>query len=127
MPYYSIEPQQHSSYIGTVYTTGDIQVYKLLGIGKEPMSQTGKELTPPKRGTLRTMESILQSLREWPMLKNQIGYNAKLGSRAITKYLPLLTEMRLIRQKSSGEYEITRKGLQFLKNYAQMKKIDAMC
>jgi len=32
--------------------------------------------------------------------------------------------MNLIIQKSSGEYEITRKGLEFLRNYAEMKIFD---
>ena len=90
------------------------------------MKQTAK-VTRSKRGSLSIMESILLSLKEGPMLKTHITYESKIDSRAIMKYLPHLAEMHLIRQKSSGEYEITRKGLQFLKNYAQMKKIDAMC
>lgn len=70
------------------------------------------------------MEAILQSLKEDPQLKTHIAYKSKLDSRTITKYLPLLVELRLVRKTSSAKYEITKKGLGFLKDYAKLKKYD---
>ncbi len=87
------------------------------------MKQTAK-LTRSKRGSLSIMDSILLSLKEHPLLKTHITYESKIDSRAIMKYLPHLAEMHLIRQKSSGEYEITGKGLEFLKDYAKLKIFD---
>ena len=87
------------------------------------MKQTAK-VTRSKRGSLGIMESILLSLKEGPMLKTHITYESKLDSRTIGRYHPLLVNMNLIIQKSSGEYEITKQGLEFLRNYAKMKKFD---
>ncbi len=87
------------------------------------MKQIAK-LTRSKRGSLSIMDSILLSLKERPLLKTHITYESKIDSRAIMKYLPHLAEMHLIRQKSSGEYEITEKGLEFLKDYAKLKIFD---
>jgi len=87
------------------------------------MKQIAK-LTRSKRGSLSIMDSILLSLKERPLLKTHITYESKLDSRTIGKYHPVLVNMNLIRQKSSGEYEITRKGLEFLKNYDKIKIFD---
>ena len=72
------------------------------------------------------MESVLKTLKEGSRLKTHIAYESKLDSRTIAKYLPLLLELHLVTKTSSGKYEITKKGLGFLKDYAKLKKYDAL-
>jgi predicted transcriptional regulator len=68
------------------------------------------------------MESILLSLARGSQLKTHIAYQSKLDSRTISRYLPLLIELGLIRKTSSDLFKITEKGYAFLKDYAKVKK-----
>ena len=74
-----------------------------------------------KRGTLSITESILQSLKEGPELKTHIAYMSKIDSRTIEKYLSFLIELHLVKSMPSGKFTISRKGLEFLKQYAKLK------
>ena len=75
-----------------------------------------------KRGALSICESILQAVKDAPELKTPIAYKSRLDSRTIERYLPLLVELHLIARTSSGKYEITKKGIDFLKQYDKLKK-----
>ena len=79
-----------------------------------------------KRGTLSITESILQALTEGNELKTHIAYKSKIDSRTIEKYLRFLADLHLITITRSGGYKITRKGLEFLKKYSELKKFGVM-
>ncbi len=79
-----------------------------------------------KRGTLSITESILHSLKEGPELKTHVAYKSKIDSRTIEKYLGFLTSLHLVKPTSSGKYAITRKGVEFLKQYAKLKTYGVM-
>ena len=79
-----------------------------------------------KRGTLGITESILQALKEGPELKTHIAYKSRIDSRTIERYIPFLTQLHLVEPTPSRKYKITRKGLELLKQYAKLKKYDAM-
>ncbi len=72
------------------------------------------------------MESILQALEEEPELKTNLAHKARLDSRTIDRYLSQLLELGLVMRKKSGEYEISRNGSRFLKEYAEIKKYDSI-
>ena len=79
-----------------------------------------------KRGTLSITESILHALKEGPELKTHVAYKSKIDSRTIEKYLSFLTSLHLVKPTSSGKYTITRKGIDFLKQYAKLKTYGVM-
>ncbi|MGH9923445.1 MAG: winged helix-turn-helix domain-containing protein [Nitrososphaerales archaeon] len=79
-----------------------------------------------KRGTLSITESILQALKDGPELKTHIAYESRMDSRTTEKYLRFLTSLRLIKETNSGKFTITKKGLELLKEYAKLKKYDAV-
>lgn len=79
-----------------------------------------------KRGALSIMQSILLALKEGPDIKTNIGYKAKIDSRTIARYLPLLVKLHLVTRIRSRKYKITRKGVAFLKQYAKLKKYNAI-
>ena len=78
-----------------------------------------------KRGMLNIIENILQSTKKGYELKTHIAYEAKIDSRTIKKYIPMLVKMGLVKQTEKRKYKITKRGLGFLKNYAQMKKYNS--
>jgi len=75
-----------------------------------------------KRGTLSITENILQSLKDGEELKTHIAYKSKIDSRTIEKYLPLLVELHLVERAPSDRYRITKKGLQYLTKYDELKE-----
>jgi len=79
-----------------------------------------------KRGTLSITESILQALKDGPELKTHIAYESRIDSRTTEKYLRFLTSLHLIKETNSGKFTITKKGLELLKEYAKLKKYDAV-
>ena len=79
-----------------------------------------------KRGTLSITESILQALKEGPELKTHVAYKSKIDSRTIEKYLTFLMELRLVKSTPSSKYAITKKGVEFLKQYAKLKTYGVM-
>jgi predicted transcriptional regulator len=75
-----------------------------------------------KRGTLSITENILQALKDGEQLKTHIAYKSKIDSRTIEKYLPLLMELHLVERAQEDRYRITKKGLQYLKKYDELKE-----
>jgi predicted transcriptional regulator len=75
-----------------------------------------------KRNTLEIMESILSALKDGPDLKTNIAYKAKIDSRTIGRYLPLLLDLHMIATTPSGKYKLDRKGLGFMKQYSKLKE-----
>ncbi len=67
-------------------------------------------------------ESLLQAIVSGSKLKTHMAYHSKTDSRTITRYLPFLTELGLIKLAKSDKYEITRKGRGFLKQYSKLRK-----
>lgn len=79
-----------------------------------------------KRGTLSITESILHALKEGPELKTHVAYKSKIDSRTIEKYLSFLTSLHMVKSTQSGKYTITKKGVEFLKQYAKLKTYGVM-
>jgi len=79
-----------------------------------------------KRGTLSITESILQALKDGPELKTHLAYESRMDSRTTEKYLRFLTSLHLIKETPSGKFMSTKKGLELLKEYAKLKKYDAV-
>ena len=77
-----------------------------------------------KRGELSIIESILRSVKNDNELKTHISYDAMIDSRTIGRYMPMLVGMGLVKTKQKGKYKITKKGLQFLRKYGEIKKYD---
>jgi len=100
-------------------TTRDVHVDKS-SLNKEIFMSSKR-----KRGTLSITESILQALKDGPELKTHIAYASRIDSRTTEKYLRFLTSLHLIKE-TSGKFTITKKGLELLKEYAKLKKYDAV-
>ena len=77
-----------------------------------------------KRGELSIIESILRSVKNDNELKTHISYDAMIDSRTIGRYMPMLVGMDLVKTKQKRKYKITKKGLQFLRKYGEIKKYD---
>lgn len=66
-----------------------------------------------KRGFLEIIGEILDNLIESPLKKTHITFRCNLDSRAVTKYLALMTNVGLV-EKSKNDptlYAITQKGI----------------
>lgn len=69
-----------------------------------------------KRGFLEIMAEILEHLKENPLKKTHVTYKCNLDSRAVTKYLSVLSYLELVEPKDSM-YRITQKGMKYLEHY----------
>ncbi len=68
-----------------------------------------------KRGFLEIIAEILDCLIENPMKKTHITFKCNLDSRAVTKYLSVMTYVGLV-EKSSDDHSffvITQKGIKY--------------
>jgi predicted transcriptional regulator len=68
-----------------------------------------------KRGFLEIIGEILDNLIESPLKKTHITFRCNLDSRAVTKYLSLMTHVGLV-EKSKNDpslYIITQKGISY--------------
>ncbi|MEM2760584.1 MAG: winged helix-turn-helix domain-containing protein [Nitrososphaerales archaeon] len=79
-----------------------------------------------KRGTLSITENILNALKDGEELKTHIAYKSKIDSRTIEKYIKFLSQLSLIKETPIGKYRITRKGLEFLRKYEELKTYGVM-
>jgi len=68
-----------------------------------------------KRGFLEIIAEILESLLANPLKKTHITFRCNLDSRAVTKYLSVMTYVRLVeRSKNEPSYiVITQKGMNY--------------
>lgn len=75
-----------------------------------------------KRGFLEIVGEILQGLTDHPMKKTHITCNCNLDSRAVTKYLHIMIANDLVKQTAhtNPHYEITQKGIRYLKQYSSL-------
>lgn len=75
-----------------------------------------------KRGFLEIVGEILQGLTEQPMKKTHITCKCNLDSRAVTKYLQIMMTNDLVIQttQTNPHYEITQKGIRYLKQYTSL-------
>jgi len=75
-------------------------------------------LTAWKRGFIEIVSEILLSLSKGSLKKSHITYKCNLDARAVTKYIHLMIELKLVeRSKDLQEYKITLKGIRFLEKY----------
>jgi predicted transcriptional regulator len=79
-----------------------------------------------KRGTISITESILEAVKEGEALKTHIAYKSKIDSRTIEKYIRFLVGVNMIKKNPTGEYKITKKGLDFLRKYSELKAYGVM-
>ena len=79
-----------------------------------------------KRGTLSITETILDAVKDGEELKTHIAYKSKIDSRTIEKYIHFLVQLNLIKEMPTRKYKITRKGLDFLKKYEELKEYGVM-
>jgi len=77
-----------------------------------------------KRGFLEITAEILEILLKSPLKKSHISFKSKLDSRAVTKYLKIMQEIKLVdKDKDDSSYfAITQKGKKFLEQYSQLIK-----
>lgn len=68
-----------------------------------------------KRGFLEIVSSILECLLENPLRKTHITFKCNLDSRAVTKYISVMTQIGLIKKPNDnpGFYSITQKGIKY--------------
>ena len=68
-----------------------------------------------KRGFLEIIAEILESLMANPLKKTHITFRCNLDSRAVTKYLSVMTYVGLVEKskKDSSYYVITQKGIEY--------------
>ncbi len=82
-----------------------------------------------KRGFLEIIAEILDCLIENPMKKTHITFKCNLDSRAVTKYLSIMTEVGLVEKSNEDQsfYVITQKGIKYrnqFNSFAQMIESD---
>lgn len=82
-----------------------------------------------KRGFLEIIGEILDSLIENPMKKTHITFKCNLDSRAVTKYLLIMTQVELVEKsnKDPSFYVITQKGIKYrnqFNSFASMIETD---
>ena len=67
-----------------------------------------------KRGPLEIIAQILDSLLENPLKKTHITFRCNLDSRAVTKYLKIMSESGLIEKapKDPSYHKITQQGIE---------------
>lgn len=73
-----------------------------------------------RRGKLEIIADIL-SVTQKRAKKTEIVYKANINFTRVEKYLPYLMELGLIKQ-IDGEYLITEKGREFLRDYENVKE-----
>ncbi|MGI0056372.1 MAG: winged helix-turn-helix domain-containing protein [Nitrosarchaeum sp.] len=68
-----------------------------------------------KRGFLEIIGEILDNLIENPLKKTHITFRCNLDSRAVTKYLAVMTYIGLVEQSKDDPslYVITQKGINY--------------
>jgi len=76
-----------------------------------------------KRNRLEIMARILSLCKE-PQTKTRIMYGTNLSWRMLLKYLSLLQSIGLLEvHHSPTKYQITQKGLEFLKKWKELTKL----
>jgi len=76
-----------------------------------------------KRGFIEIVGEILESLSKNPLKKSHISSSCNLDARAVSKYLNLMIELKLVeKSKDKIHYKITLKGIRFLDEYDTLTK-----
>ena len=76
-----------------------------------------------KRGFIEIVGEILESLSKNPLKKSHISSSCNLDTRAVSKYLNLMIELKLVeKSKDKIHYKITLKGIRFLDEYDLLTK-----
>ena len=72
-----------------------------------------------KRGFIEIVSEILEALLNSSLKKTHITFKCNLDSRAVTKYLRIMMETRLVEKSSTDPslYLITQKGILYLHRY----------
>ena len=78
-----------------------------------------------KRGFLEIIAEILESLSEKPLKKTHITFRCNIDSRAVTKYLKILSKAGFVKEviDNGAYFEPTKKGIKFLNEYFELVKI----
>ncbi len=82
-----------------------------------------------KRGFLEIIAEILDCLIEHPMKKTHVTFKCNLDSRAVTRYLLIMTKVGLVEKSNEDQsfYVITQKGIKYrnqFNSFAQMIESD---
>lgn len=76
-----------------------------------------------KRGFIEIVGEMLLSLNKGSLKKSHITYKCNLDARAVTKYINLMIELKLVEKtKDTEEYKITLKGIRFLAKYDMLTR-----
>lgn len=76
-----------------------------------------------KRGFIEIVGEILLNLSNGSLKKSHITYKCNLDARAVTKYIRLMIELKLVeKSKDMQEYKITLQGIRFLEKYDMLMK-----
>lgn len=76
-----------------------------------------------KRGFLEIVAEILLNLSDASLKKSHITYKCNLDARAVTKYINLMIDLKLVeRAKDAQMYNITQKGMRFLEKYEKLTR-----
>ncbi len=77
-----------------------------------------------KRGFIEIVGDILNVLNENSLKKSHIASNCNLDLRAVTIYLKLIINMKLVnKSKDSPHFKLTQKGFKFLTQYNNLAKL----
>ncbi|MEX0597525.1 MAG: winged helix-turn-helix domain-containing protein [Candidatus Paceibacterota bacterium] len=76
-----------------------------------------------KRGFIEIFGEILFNLSNGTLKKSHITYKCNLDARAVTKYIHLMIDLKLVETlKETQEYKITAKGIRFLEKYEKLTR-----
>ncbi len=78
-----------------------------------------------KRGFLEIIAEILDSLMGSPLKKTHITFRCNLDSRAVTKYLAIMTHVGLVEKSKSDSsfFVITQKGIHYRNQFQSFVSI----
>lgn len=78
-----------------------------------------------KRSILELMAEILNALNQERLRKTHITFKCNLDSRAVTKYVAILTGLGFVTETTTNPklYKITEKGRDFLKKYNELMSL----
>ncbi len=86
------------------------------------MEEKDLEVSNTKRASLDIIESMLKSIPASGIKKTHLANAAMLDYKVMEKYLSVLMNEDMV-IKADGKIYITKKGVEFLKQYEQLKKI----
>lgn len=77
-----------------------------------------------KRGFIEIVGKILSILEEKPLKKSHISHKCNLDPRAVSKYLEIIINLKLVKKSEDSQHFIlTEKGIRFVKKFKNLTKI----